>query len=53
MGKISDYAKICKDTHITDENLTDYFIVDTIHHLETEFDAREASRLSFNQTISL
>ena len=40
MGEISDYAKICKDTHITDENLTDYFIVDTI----TEFDARVYSK---------
>lgn len=57
MTNISEYARICKDTHITGENITDFNILDTIYDIETNFDARLYSknneivcRLGFNPT---
>lgn len=44
MTNISEYARICKDTHITGENITDFNILDTIYNLETNFDARLYSK---------
>jgi len=40
MTNVSEYARICKDTHITDIGLTDFIIKDTKHNIQTNFDAR-------------
>ena len=44
MTNISEYAKICKDTHVTGEDITDFDILDTIYNVETNFDARLYSK---------
>ena len=40
MTEVSEYAKICKDTHVTGEDITNFEIISTITNIDTNFDAR-------------
>lgn len=40
MTEVSEQSKICKDTHVTGEDITNFEIISTITNIDTNFDAR-------------